>query len=289
MTNIIKAIFIFLYPPYFIFNLIGCSPNSLPNYTQLGDLRILGIIANTPETYPGASVTFTPILSDLNGQGRTLNYSVQACMDPGVGIGATPVCTTPDPINTLSGTVTPPAGASQTYTGPVPTFTLTMPNATTAFNGRSTTDQYNGVNYLVFYQIASSNGTTTVNSFLRVTVSSPTKTQKNLNPTLSSFQINGTTPTGVFTTPTTASNFSLIGSPESYSIMQNDGNLSPSTEELITTWFLSDGTFDYSRTVANSGNSWTPPAAVPSGRGIVLLTITRDGRNGAVYQKIEMN
>ena len=88
-------------------------------------------VADNTDVYafrtPGDTVTFTPILSDINGAGRTISYSVQACIDPGVGIGAEPVCTSPDPTSIQTGTVVLPAGASQTYTGPASSFTLTMP------------------------------------------------------------------------------------------------------------------------------------------------------------------
>ena len=96
--------------------LAGCSRPDFPKYEALGDLRILTIVADLPEANPGDTVTFTPILSDLNGQGRTISYAVEACIDPGVGNGVSPACTDPDPTSLLSGTVVIAPGASQTGT-----------------------------------------------------------------------------------------------------------------------------------------------------------------------------
>ncbi len=271
--------------------LSSCGTNNFPKYEDLGDLRILTIIVDQPEVNPGTTVTFTPVLSDLNGQGRAINFAVQGCIDPGVGIGAVPVCVAPDPASIQTGTVTIAPGASQTYTGPVSSFTLTMPDAATIFAGRSSTDQYNGVAYLVFYSISVPNGPT-VNSFLRVIISSASKTQKNQDPVMSSVDINDSPITGIIPMPASSANFRVTYPPssaETYQSMLQDGSVTTQTEELISTWFISDGAFDSSRTIGNTEDSWTPPDSKPVGRGGVIFVVTRDGRGGAAFQKVEMN
>jgi len=269
----------------------GCNQPDFPKYTALGDLRILTIVTSAPEVSPGDAVTFTPVLSDINGQGRSIHYSVSGCIDPGVGVGAAPACPQPDPVSIQSGTVALSPGASLTYTGPVPSFSLTMPDAATIFASRSSADQYNGVAYLVFYSISVSNGPS-VNSFLRVIVSSSDKAQKNKNPTIASVDLNDNPITGTIPMPASAADFRMTSpasSEETYQVMQRDGSLTTHSEEMITTWFVSDGEFDFSRTLGNSENSWSPPAAKPAGRGVVLLVVTRDERGGAAFQKVEMN
>jgi hypothetical protein len=92
--------------------------------------------------------------------------------------------------------------------------------------------------------------------------------------------------------PASASNFRVISpasSSETYQVMQNDGSFLTRTEEMLNTWFVSDGEFDFSRTTGSTENLWTPPGAKPSNRGMVILVVTRDGRGGSVFQKIEMN
>lgn len=268
-----------------------CAKDDLPKYQTLGDLRILAIVVDKPEANPGDTVTFTPVLSDLNGNGRAINYAVQACIDPGLGAGADPVCANPDTYNSKNGTVTIPPGASLTYTDVVTSFTLTMPEANTMFANRSAADQYNGVIYLVQYNISVPNGPA-VNSFLTLLVSSPTKTQKNQNPSIASVDLNDIPVPASITMPTSASNFRVTfpaSSTETYQVMQNDGSFLTYTEEMLDTWFVSDGSFDYSRTTGSDENLWTPPGSKPAGRGIVLLVVTRDGRGGTAFQKIEMN
>ena len=269
--------------------LSGCSAANFQDYTALGDLRVLTIIVNPPETNPGGTVIFTPVLSDLNGKGRALSFATQACMDPGVGVGVTPACPVPDAGSQQSGTVTPAAGSSQTYTGAVATFTMTMPSATEAFAGRSAADQYNGVNYLVFYSVSVPNGGPSVSSFVRVALS--TKSPQNQNPMITSIDLNDVPTTSPFAMPTVTSNFrvtSPASSAETYQVMRPDGTFYTQTEELINTWFLSDGSFDVYRTLGNSENAWSLPSPKPVGRGMVILAVTRDGRGGAAFQKIEM-
>lgn len=271
--------------------LLGCGTNIFPKYTTLGDLRILTVIADPPEANPGDTVTFTPVLSDMNGQGRIINYAVQACIDPGVGIGVTPGCQNPDLSSLQTGTVSIPAGASLTYTGPVPSFSLTMPDATTILASRSLADQYNGVAYLVFYSISIPDGPS-VDSFLRVIVSSASKTPKNLNPVMTSVDLNDGPVTGVISMPLSPADFRATApasSTETYQVMQKDGSFTAQSEELITTWFISDGEFDFSRTIGSTENLWSPPDSKPATRGLVMVAVTRDGRGGAAFRKIEMN
>ena len=269
----------------------NCGNDDLPKYQTLGDLRILTIIVSAPEVNPGDTVTFTPVLSDLNGNGRPINYAVRACIDPGLAYGADPVCTNPDPGSIKTGSVTIPPGTSLTYTDLVTSFTLTVPDESAMFAGRSPADQYDGVIYLVQYNVWIPNGPA-INSFLRVFVSTTAKTQKNQNPSIASVDLNGSPVPNTIPMPTSASNFRVVSpasSSETYQVMQFDGSFLTRTEEMLNTWFVSDGTFDYNRTTGTTENLWSPPGSKPAGRGVVLLVVTRDGRGGAAFQKIEMN
>jgi len=270
----------------------ACGKDDMPKYQSLGDLRILDVLVDKPEASPGDLVTFTPILSDLYGSGREINYTVQACIDPGLAYGADPVCTGTDTISIPTSTVTIPAGTDRTYTDMVTSFTLTMPDEITMFAGRSNADKYNGVVYLVQYNIWVTNGPA-INSFLRVFVSDAAKTQKNQNPSITSLDLNDN-PISSATTSIpmpAASNFRVISpqtSSETYTAMQPDGSLLTRTEEMLNTWFVTDGEFDYSRTTGSVENKWSPPGAKPAGRNAVIVVVTRDGRGGSAFKKIEM-
>jgi hypothetical protein len=271
--------------------LSGCSSDNFTDYNVLGDLRILTITVDQPEANPGTTVNLTPVLSDLNGAGRTLNYSIVACIDPGVSLGVAASCANPDASNTQSGTVTIPAGTSQTYTGAVPSFPITLPSTSAIFGSASPVQQFNGIAYLVFYNLSAPGGVS-INSFVRVIVSASSKTQKNNNPTITSVNFNDAPVSSPVVTPTAVANLSVINPPasaETYQTMSPTGTLSTQTETLVSTWFISDGSTQFQRTTGNGENPWTPPGAVPSTRGLVIVVVTRDERNGAVFQKIELN
>ncbi|MCK9419748.1 MAG: hypothetical protein M0R70_10250 [Nitrospirae bacterium] len=156
---------------------------------------------------------------------------------------------------------------------------------------RSIVDQYNGVIYLVQYNISVPNGPA-INSFLRVFVSTTAKPQKNQNPSIASVDLNGSPVPDTIPMPTSDANFRVVSaesSSEAYQDMQRDGSFVTRTEEMLNTWFVSDGEFDYSRTIGSTENLWAPPGSKPADRGVVIMVITRDGRGGAVFQKVEMN
>lgn len=272
--------------------LCSCSSKDFKDYNALGDLRILTIVADQPEVSPGTTVTFTPVLSDLNGGGRTLNYTVFGCIDPGVSVGVTPACSTADPTSIQSGTVTIAAGSSHTYTGAVSTFSLTMPSSATIFANQSASAQYNGVAYLVFYSVSSQDGTSTVNSFTRVIVSEASKATKNTNPVISSVTENDVAIGTSISIPAVTTSFGVTasaGSAETYLLESLGGSLISNTEQLTNTWFISDGSFEYQRSSVGSDNSWYPPATSSTSRGMIILVVTRDGRGGAAFQRIDMN
>ena len=272
--------------------MLGCSKDNFAKYNQLGDLRVLALIVDQPEVSPGATVNITPVLSDMNGAGRALNYNVQACIDPGIGVGATPSCPAPDSSNMRSGSVTIPSGSSQTYTDAVASFPITTPDNQTILALRNQADRYNGVAYLVFYTLASSDGSASVSSFVRVIVSSASKTNKNQNPTISSINSNDSSASSPLPMPAANTNFSVsspASSVETYQLMTSSGDFKTQTETLINTWFSSDGTFDFQRNLGSTENSWSPPSLKPASRGLVFMVITRDSHNGATYRKLELN
>jgi len=184
------------------------------------------------------------------------------------------------------------AGTSGTYTGPVSTFTVTVPAASEIFAGKSDADQYNGVAYLVFYNLSGSGGSPNVNSFVRIVVSATTKPSKNQNPVIASINMNDSPMATAVALPGSAVNLSSVsaaGSAETYLYELPSGAQVPKLENLVNTWFVSDGTMEYQRTFSNAEDSWSPPSSHPAGRGSVIVVVTRDGRDGAAYQKIDLD
>lgn len=269
----------------------SCGDSNLPKYVELNTMRVLDLTASdgsgNAEFAAGDTVTISPLISDINNSG-SLSYVASACMDPGVAYGSEPTCEgSSSLVNLASGSVTSVTSASN-FTGVANTFTVTLPSSAIIFASRSSKEQYNGVSYLVTYQLNSSDGRQ-VKSFKRLIVS--TKTTKNKNPVVSDVFSNGVSLSGITTLPlggpvTLSLQFGSVGV-ESYSQMQADGSLKTGTEELSTTWFISDGSLKYYRTVNLATNEYTGPSAAVAGRKSFIITVTRDGRGGSTITKKE--
>lgn len=268
----------------------ACS-NNLPEYGLLGDLRILAMKADTPEiSDAGATVTITPWISDLNGKGRTLTYSYQTCLDPGISFGAKPTCSGS---NFNSPTSFGPVGSTRkTYTGAAPNLSIAVPAGLLAASSISTGNKFNGIAYLVIYRLQASDQSVSTTAFKRIIIS--TNSTKNNNPSISGIQSNSSALTllpGTATHLTGATaNLGVTVTPssaESYQTAGSDGGFSSLTEGLSATWFYSDGSNEYARTVVGSTNLWTLPSSAPTDRSTVLVTVVRDGRGGEDVQQVE--
>lgn len=264
---------------------LGCSEDTLPKYVALGDLRILALAASAPEVDPGTSVTITPYVSDFNNTGP-LQFAWQACVDAGVGYGATPTCEgNLTATSVTTGTVST-LNAGNTYTAAADGFSVSVP--TTVLTGRSDVDQYNGVAYLVMYSLTNASNQT-VKSFKRIIVSAPAKSTKNQNPGISAVLANG----AAFASLAAGTRFDMSlmfsSSPETYQQKKADGSLAGQTETYQATWFYSDGETKYYRTTSNDGNQYTTPAAFPAGRSSFLVIVLRDDRGGVTVTKASVN
>lgn len=248
---------------------VGCNKNDLPDYNRLGGLRVLALKASAPESSVGSSVTVTPVVSDLDGHGRAVTYTATGCTDPGVGFGATPSCqNVPDRTVLGSGTINPQPSSFTLASGAV---TFTVP--ATVLLGRNTTEQFNGVNYLVVYEFRA--GDQVLSAFKRVRVS--TNPVKNSNPTLSDIQVNGTSLTALPSEHVTVT--PVLTTPESYSVMGTNGALVTNQEVLTTTWFISEGSFDRQRT-DESGTNGFSPGQRSLDHDVVMVVVTHDDRGG---------
>lgn len=265
----------------------GCSNNSLPDYVKLGELRILTLKLDTPEASPGDTVKLTPVISDLNGKGRSLTYTVQTCPDPGVSFGLEAKCSVPD--TTLGplavGALTP---NDATYTGLAPTFSVSVPQ--TLLNQESLQNKTNGVAYLILYTLTASDGAT-VTALKRVLVSLNSKSNKNTNPIIRAITGNSV---ALQTTPLTNALPSAavplkatLSTEERIDQLKNDGSTQTSAETLVTTWFYTDGSTQYFRTIGSDSTQWTPPSSKPAGRPVSVVGVTRDGRGGVDFQILQ--
>lgn len=270
---------LFLGSLFALTTLSACAEDDLPKYIELKELRVLALQAGAAgglsEFSPGDNVTITPHISDYYGGVQALSYQAFACIDPGIQVGAEPSCAgVPGAVSVGSGAAAIPATSR---TGSTTSFSVTVPVAILA--GRSTQSQYNGVTYLVTYALTAANGQS-VSSFKRIVVSENTKITKNRNPQTSDLLANGAT-VASFPTGKVALSVSYPGSSlETYDSKKSDNSLQSSTEELLTTWFITDGELEFYRTVNTATTKFDPKGPAPGSRQPLIIGVTRDDRGG---------
>lgn len=271
-------------------NLAACTDSKLPKYVELNDLRVLTLISDKPEVNPGETVTITPIISDVN-ETTGLTYESFGCIDPGIALGASATCLgNPTKLSLSQGAITTATNPdmAQNFTGAAPTFTAAIPVEAIIFNQRSEIEKTNGLSYLIEYKVTNSSAQS-VSAIKRILVSNKTSSQKNSNPTISLLQSNGTTlgskdfpVAGKFT-------LSIVFTPnsyENYTSMKDDGTTQTKSEELTTTWFITDGSLKFFRSTNQDVNEFTAPESVPTTRKSFLISISRDSRGGVAYKRV---
>jgi hypothetical protein len=270
----------------FLFAVLGCGSDNLPQYSKLDRLRILGITTPTPELQNPAggtvNVNIVPYISDVGGNGN-ITLQVQSCLDPGTSLGAAPTCTGASYTSApQTVTVTAPAGQADGVFGtPERTGAPSTGAITVGLNvpaglllAFSSSIQNNGVPYLITVTVTSSSGV--IRAYRRILISTKVA---NTNPTLTNLLSQGV-PLASFPNAEVQLSFASSGSPESYSLFGTDGSVNLQTETYETTWFVSDGEILNPRTKAGETTTWSAGGAAPSGRKSIVAGVLRDGRGG---------
>lgn len=266
--------------------LISCS-DELPDYNTLEDLRIIALKVDLPEVNPGTEVSLNALVSDIGGDGRSLSYSLISCTDPGVAYGAEPSCdNASDKVEVAEGTVSNLV-EENAYTLEQDSVAFTIPSE--ILDLYSEVESYNGVAYLVVYTLTAENGDS-VKGFKRIIVTSESKTIKNSNPTI--VEVVDENGNELSVLPQEETDYKINVSSESmetYTEYVSTNSLTSLDEVITTTWFLSDGSMKYYRTINESYNSLTPATEAPTDRPSVIVVVSRDGRGGVDYQKIQFD
>lgn len=289
-----------LFPLTLTLLISGCADNGLPNYYELGDLRVLGILVENALSQPisevdpssGPTVTLTPIISALNAGsalGNTasdlsLTLSWQSCVDPGVSYGASPSCEGvpgASGVTTVSGTLPSQSGSYTSTLSANGTHSVTIPS--TFLDSATSREKQNGVNLLVTLQVSAPGSGETVKSFRRITVT--TRTTLNSVPALTGIRVSGSG-SNLTTLPGAESDLVPVytGSAETYSVISSNGVTTSLTENLTTTWFLSRGELESNRTDTTLSNTYTPATTGTTPQFLVALL--RDSRGGLSWQKV---
>lgn len=272
--------------------LAGCGSDDLPDYFLLDRLRVVaasvsGAAAEFSAGDAGVSVVFH--VSDPKGAGRTLTYSLEACVDPGVGLGATPSCAGNPTRTVLTASATTTLAAD--YYGTITTPAFAVPAAAVVFANPATGalrpayEQANGVGYLVVMNLSA--GSETISAFKRVVVS--TKATKNQNPTFASPAllfggVDAATYT-LTTAPFTIVASAAAGSAETYAVENSDGTTDTKGEKLTATYLITDGEIHDTRGDPGVTNSYSPSNPLPASSGFIV--VLRDERGGVAVTAIQ--
>lgn len=275
--------------PLFLF-LTACNDSKMPKYVELSELRVLTLIVDKPEVNPGETIVVTPLVSDVY-EATSLTYEAYGCIDPGISKGAEPSCNgNATKVSLSQGTIT--AGSNtemaQNFTGSAPSFSAAIPADVVIFNQRSEIEKFNGLSYLIEYKISNTRGQT-VSTVKRVIVSNKTSDQKNLNPVVDQMQSNGTALSSNAYPVSGKYNLTMSFTPASFQtyVLRKDDNSTESRgEELTTTWFITDGTLKYYRSLNSEVNEYTAPDALSTVRKNFLISVSRDSRGGVTYKRV---
>lgn len=255
----------------FALSVVSCGKNELPDYKKLGALSVLAIEADSPEASPGDVVQLSPVVTDVAGAGRTIEYRVTACPDRGVFLGSQPTCEgVASAVSIAQGTI---QLAAPIYTEKQAAVNVTIP--ANLLDGLATiAEKRIGLNYIVTFEYTA--GSDRIKAFTAILVTDAGKLDKNQNPTLQALNTSGAL-------------FNIFPGGSVQVDAVHAAGSQESGETLQTTWFSSDGVFSKTRVEGlNPQNTYTPPKSKPSGHGVVVVGVTRDNRGGisAVIQEL---
>jgi hypothetical protein len=284
VKTVFKMIFVF-----FGMFLFSCAEDNRPDFNKIESPRVVGLIADKPEANPNDVVTLTPIVSDLAAT-TGLQDSVNTCIDAGIALGADPTCDN-NPTKQIihaNRTLTLP-GVSENWTGLADSFVVTTPLDILIFNQRSNQDKYNGISLIVEYILHSPSGVN-IKSIKRIVITESSKTTKNLNPNFTDIFSDNVTMTNLPLNSTVALTSDLANtSAENYVVKDAQGSLKNFTEQLAITWFITDGSTKYYRSIVAQSNEYKGPTAAPSGRSAYIMAVARDNRGGLALIKRKLN
>jgi hypothetical protein len=268
---------------------VSCSQDKLPKASEISGLRILAVVASSPEVAAGATINIQALVSDFSETTSMQQYA-RACIDPGISLGAAASCSgVPGTVELTSGAFqnVTTIGSAQNFTGLTDAISITVPSSALMFAGRSNRDQFNGINYVIEYQIRNSRGQSITGIKRIVVVNTALRATLNTNPTITAIQADASTMTNpVAYLGQKPKLSSVVSGTESYQIQNVDSSYTNKTEDLTTSWFISDGELQYQRTTATTTTEWKAPESAPSGRKSWVIAVVYDGRGGVAVRTV---
>lgn len=256
---------------FFIFS---CGNDDFKEQSKLGDLRVLAISADTPEMNSSAAVTLTPLISYIDGAGASLDYTWEACPDPGIDFGADINCDSSVAAlkKSGSGTFATSGLSASFYTGNATDVSFTVePAVFTYLATLSSTIQSNGFNYLFIVTYTDPSNGNKITALKKILIS--TRTTVNTNPSFTDILFNNST---LAAYPTTEGKL-LLDNPTAAQTYTQETNVGTKTftEDMFISWYSSSGEFLFNRTDVGEENTFTP-----EGTSGVFVAVYRDSRGG---------
>jgi|GEM_PF-2020212 len=257
--------------------LFSSCTDGLKLYSQLEGLRVLGVVADTPEINSPGTVTLTPYISYPEGASSSnLEVSYEACIANLTPPGTIPNCENPlVQIQPKTSYNAPLSGfpANAANTGALPSFQISVSSAPPP-----TFDEallHNGIEILVLLTVTDlSSRETTTSTLKRIFYTSRTS-NLNTNPSFSGFE-NASGPLTSFPSTTEEISLSAPSAPQEYSQFSTGGDLVQLTEALTVSWFATQGEWSQSRTEPDGKNSLDPNEQMSG----VIVGVLRDNRGG---------
>ena len=262
---------------YLLLVLAACNVANFETFSQLGDLRIMAIVADTPEVdgnrTDDVQVMLTPYISDIDAAGRKFVVTVVTCLDPGLSQGAMPRCAKPQIVAyPNANTFDTRRLAEDNYTGAMDAVTVTIANPKRQITARSEQQKYNGINYLVIFNLVS--GSTNLTAVKAITIT--TRQMLNSNPEIDTLSLDHALATTTRTPTALDISFTTTGKQERYQEMAADGSVSSQSEAYFITWFYSTGKVKPSRVLLDQSASYTASADSDT-----LVAVVKDRRGGS--------
>lgn len=255
---------------------LACNSPDFKEFSELGDLRIMGIVADKPEIDGNSTaevqVKLTPYLSDIKAAGRKFKVTVVTCLDPGVSQGAAPQCLKPKiamypNANTFDTRVL----AAANYTGAMDSVTISIANPAGEIAALSKQQKYNGVNYLVIFNLTS--GSTSLTAVKAISIAE--RQVLNSNPEIADIVLDEQDRYADWGFGKIDVAFTAKGKQERYDEMLADGSINSLSESYFITWFYHKGKVKPSRVLLAQ-----PATYQVNTSGDTLVAVVKDRRGG---------
>ncbi len=267
---------------FFLLLLIAsaCNAPDFKDFSQLGELRIMGIVADTPEIDGTRSddvqVVLTPYLSHISGGARKFTVVVVSCLDPSLSQETNQGCLDPKFAAYPNGnTFDTQVLAEDNFTGAMDAVTITIVNPAAQLAAFSPQQRYNGVNYVVIFRLE--HGATNLTAVKAIPISE--RKTLNRNPEIKDITLVQQAAAKTLAPLNVDVSFTDAGGEESYTEMSADGSIDRLTESYFITWFYYTGKIKPRRILLGQSSKYQPTP-----RKNTLVAVVRDRRGGTAVK-----